>query len=327
MSMQSTLAVSHCPPPRMPYGNECITVVVGAESNQSDFLMHKDLVCASSKFFRRALAPPFIEHETGIINLPDESPEVFRAFSDWLYSGDPGKSAEDSFVGKNAGCCQMYWLKVYCFADRLLICGLQLWAWRQLKAIFSWNNCARPSGEFMYALHRNELPPSTEAVRQYVSHHIVHWHLKWRSNGILFDWTSTPFPTGNADLEAVQRIREGNRILVKVAAQVAKCDARQASFSHPSRKREFEANHGVNVVELQKAARAFDQERAVETECDNTDHNREPKTCRQGVGRNSLCRDDLCKHLEAVQVLNNKAYGNRARSPPVRRLRGGRWTR
>lgn len=71
-------------PPQIPRGTECVTIVVGTEQQKS--VVHKDLICASSEYFRAALQGALVEAATSEIMLMDERPEVFEGFVNWLYS-------------------------------------------------------------------------------------------------------------------------------------------------------------------------------------------------------------------------------------------------
>ncbi|KAJ9613106.1 hypothetical protein H2200_003047 [Cladophialophora chaetospira] len=250
---------SSCQPPQAPYGDELIAVVIGAGNSQTEFIMHKDLVCAASKFFRRALVPPFTEHQTGMIKLPEENIECFTAFSDWLYDDFPGKSMAAFLCGNSSHGWQTFWLRVFLFSDRLFIAGLKLCAWLQLKAMFNSRSPLKPSDELMYALHRDNLPSSAVVIRKYVDEHIMYWHTKCRQKGVGSPWPSVKPPAKDISVDNARDIREGNRILTNIAAKVAKSDGKGCRFIHPSKKPEFDRRYFLNVAELEKEARAYDQ--------------------------------------------------------------------
>lgn len=60
-----------------------VVVLVGPESQRFD--LHKGLICARSDFFRAALNGHFKEAE-GKIELPEQDPETFKYFVNWLYT-------------------------------------------------------------------------------------------------------------------------------------------------------------------------------------------------------------------------------------------------
>jgi hypothetical protein len=63
-----------------------ITVLVGAE--RKPFMVHKDKICAKSKFFRAACSEayePWAAMDEKIVRLVEESPEHFEAYVKWIY--------------------------------------------------------------------------------------------------------------------------------------------------------------------------------------------------------------------------------------------------
>lgn len=67
------------------------TVVVGDTTNksrpQTQYLVHKELLTAASPFFAAALNSTFAEGLDQIVRLPEEKPESFEWFLQWLYTG------------------------------------------------------------------------------------------------------------------------------------------------------------------------------------------------------------------------------------------------
>jgi hypothetical protein len=51
------------------------------------FTVHKDLICASSKFFKAACSERWVEGKEKKVSLPEVEPEVFQNYVAWLYSG------------------------------------------------------------------------------------------------------------------------------------------------------------------------------------------------------------------------------------------------
>ena len=62
-----------------------ITVKVGAGTSQVDFILHKELAARYSSFFRAATQGRWAEARTGVVDLPDDSPEISMGFQKWLY--------------------------------------------------------------------------------------------------------------------------------------------------------------------------------------------------------------------------------------------------
>lgn len=67
------------------------TVVVGDEKNTTrpalTYLVHKELLTSASPFFAAALNSTFAEGLGQIVRLPEEKPEIFEWFLQWLYTG------------------------------------------------------------------------------------------------------------------------------------------------------------------------------------------------------------------------------------------------
>jgi hypothetical protein len=67
--------------------NDIITVLVGADELQ--VTLHKDVICAKSKFFQAACSSRWREGVQKIVRLPEvRRPHVFRTYVDWTYSGE-----------------------------------------------------------------------------------------------------------------------------------------------------------------------------------------------------------------------------------------------
>lgn len=71
--------------------NDTISVVVGSE--ERSFVVHKDVVCASSKFFKAACSTRWKEGQEKVVRLPTVKPAVFEMYMDWLYFGKIVNSA------------------------------------------------------------------------------------------------------------------------------------------------------------------------------------------------------------------------------------------
>lgn len=68
-----------------------VQVVVGEESDrsrpQTSYLVHKELLTSASPFFAAALNSTFAEGMDQKVTLPEEKPEIFEWFLQWLYTG------------------------------------------------------------------------------------------------------------------------------------------------------------------------------------------------------------------------------------------------
>lgn len=70
---------------------EVITLLVGRDPGKKDskFIVHKEILCAASPFFEAACKLEWQRVEKDIIRLPEDDPEVIKAFIHWIYfNGD-----------------------------------------------------------------------------------------------------------------------------------------------------------------------------------------------------------------------------------------------
>ncbi|KAK6442997.1 hypothetical protein LTR95_000710 [Oleoguttula sp. CCFEE 5521] len=75
----------------------CATVLVGSDAAPTttptgpkgavSYLVHKELLCSASPFFAAALNSTFAEGLDQTVRLPEEKPEIFEWFLQWLYTG------------------------------------------------------------------------------------------------------------------------------------------------------------------------------------------------------------------------------------------------
>ncbi|KAL8665497.1 MAG: hypothetical protein Q9202_002202 [Teloschistes flavicans] len=68
-------------------------VKVGTGPRQDQYVIHAELLCYYSLFFKKALTGNFEEAKTGLVQLHDDDPEVFDIFQNWLYKQDLGLDA------------------------------------------------------------------------------------------------------------------------------------------------------------------------------------------------------------------------------------------
>lgn len=61
-----------------------VTVLVGQE--EKPFILHQDLVCAKSKFFKAACSKQWLEGQDRVVQLPEIEAATFRWYSLWVYS-------------------------------------------------------------------------------------------------------------------------------------------------------------------------------------------------------------------------------------------------
>ncbi|KAF2155160.1 hypothetical protein K461DRAFT_285233 [Myriangium duriaei CBS 260.36] len=72
--------------------HDMAVVIVGPK--ESKFTLHKDLLIAVSPFFAAALNGHFSESDTQIVRLPEERPEIFEWFAQWIYTGSLSVSSD-----------------------------------------------------------------------------------------------------------------------------------------------------------------------------------------------------------------------------------------
>lgn len=73
-----------------------IKVLIGPE--EQIFIIHTDIVCAKSRFFKAACSDRWKEGQEECVRLPNVEPETFQCYVDWMYGGifvaeGPGGSA------------------------------------------------------------------------------------------------------------------------------------------------------------------------------------------------------------------------------------------
>lgn len=61
------------------------TIFIGPESKK--FVIHKDVLCSNSEYFKAALSGRFKEAETKEMGFPDVQPAIFRTVVHWVYTG------------------------------------------------------------------------------------------------------------------------------------------------------------------------------------------------------------------------------------------------
>jgi len=105
-----------------------IIIRVGTKKPK-DFHVHKERLCRYSPFFRRALDRDWSEAKSNIITLPDDTPETFGIYCDWLYnispfrvSDVPSDQDEEQKVSAFNIASKRYY-NAYVFGDKVLDTG------------------------------------------------------------------------------------------------------------------------------------------------------------------------------------------------------------
>ena len=250
-------------PPRVSKGSQIVKVIVGPEgpaTSQQQYTLHKDLVCAASKFFRMALTGPFLEAQNKEIKFPEEDPLIFRAFGDWLYGTYPGTQGLSKKVD-----WQMYWYNVFCLGDRLFCPGLQLFAVRQIQTILNPDTPVKPSPDLVLALSFNEFPMSALIIRGHVWGHLRYWLQNSSEENEAWAAYSTPFiddaPPGGWEDESAAARYVSFRVLTESGplGSWARDEALPLRARHPCNRPGLAKQLRLDLAELEKEARAFDQ--------------------------------------------------------------------
>lgn len=95
------------------FGSETVTLRVGKEGESEDFVIHRNVITARSAFVSEALKGEWREASSGIIPMPDDEPEVFVLYQQWLYTGC---IFSDDRSGPAQGRAREYEILIKCYA-------------------------------------------------------------------------------------------------------------------------------------------------------------------------------------------------------------------
>lgn len=73
--------------------NDMITILVGEEEHP--FTVHKDMLCAKSKFFKAACSRIWASGREKVVRPPEGTPQQFQMYVSWVYSSRLDVDAED----------------------------------------------------------------------------------------------------------------------------------------------------------------------------------------------------------------------------------------
>jgi hypothetical protein len=144
------------------FGEDMVTIQVGQAPTIREFKLHKNLISRSSDFFRSAFEGFFIESSQQKLRLPEEHPDVFEAFCDWLYSGD---IHDPILYTSNEIPSDLFWLRMYTMADRHNISTLQKLASDNIIRFDQRESL--PSAAFVAELFETLMP------NKYLEHYVV----------------------------------------------------------------------------------------------------------------------------------------------------------
>ncbi|ETI25625.1 hypothetical protein G647_02399 [Cladophialophora carrionii CBS 160.54] len=238
--MAGSTSIAPWSPPVVPLGTEVVTVFVGPE--QQKFGVHKDLICASSKFFNSAFNGGYQETTSGEIQLRGLDAKLFGFFYRWLYSpvrrvGEVTyQRAQDAQLQPDE-----LLLHIYRLAGYLVVPGLQLLAIEQLKDTFSSFEPTIPSREFIYGVFEDD---QQKFMQSYLVKHIVFWISK------------------SEDKDAwVELFTVHQKIAMGMAVEFATLETTHIDalkVIHPSKIPDFESTLFLDLPALQAEARAND---------------------------------------------------------------------
>ncbi|RMZ70588.1 BTB POZ domain containing [Pyrenophora seminiperda CCB06] len=72
-----------------------VTIRVGKDSDQKDFIVHESFLTSRSDFFRRAMNGNWDEAKTRIINLPDDKPDIFAYYINFVYTNQMSTATKE----------------------------------------------------------------------------------------------------------------------------------------------------------------------------------------------------------------------------------------
>jgi hypothetical protein len=216
-------------------GTQIVKVIVGP--TQEECIVHKNLLCAASKFFERSLNGQFGESISQEVKLPEDDPVLFECVCDWLYLHDTDSKGSLAFArARHLWFEDHLWLQIYRMADRLMMPGLKATAFHKAATTFTKYMPVIPSREFLKSLFDDETPL---ALQMYVVEHVAYWLPKsakkdqWGSLFMIHD-----------------------RFGAEMALAMLRSQAKGNLFEHPIEQNDFARNHGFDLHELHQEARA-----------------------------------------------------------------------
>lgn len=113
------------------------------------FIVHEDMVCAKSKFFRAACSNNWKEGQEKLMQLPSIEPSTFQAYTEWVYS--------NSLLNVNQSTKSL--VKLYLVADYLDDVRLRNKSMEALIAFFKRRD-TMPSATSIQLIWENTTPSS-----------------------------------------------------------------------------------------------------------------------------------------------------------------------
>ena len=154
------------------HGLTAVTVRTGSFPSQ-DFLIHKDLLCSASSFFKATLQGSFQESHTNLVNLVDHDPRAFEVLYQFLYTG----RLIDAIFFKSTTMhdleVDVLWLRTLKLADYTLVYELRRAVYARLLSYFTAKEAKVPSFRFIRELYAEDNP--LRKLTEYVVAHCSFW--------------------------------------------------------------------------------------------------------------------------------------------------------
>ncbi|KIX99969.1 uncharacterized protein Z520_04607 [Fonsecaea multimorphosa CBS 102226] len=149
-----------------------VTILAGPHEVKQ--VVHKDLLCATSRFFDAAFNGGFRESATKELKLPEDDPDIIRFLCEWLYA----KSSREKWCFKplqSSWELDTFWLEVYIAADKFFIPDMVVSAFLEIWQLFSVWHPTIPSVTFIDTLYRLDEPPALHCVQAWIAEHFMQW--------------------------------------------------------------------------------------------------------------------------------------------------------
>lgn len=161
------------------FGNHIVKVHVGFQAQA--FLLHEDVLRATSRFFAAALNPVWKEGLAHELHMAEEDPKIFKVYADWVYTKKVNLNLPTSLVELE----EVYELLValYVFAERIQDDSFA----DNVLDVLAAASKIRINGESVYldsdqiSVIYQQTPPSSP-LRKFVLHEYV-----WFGNSERFD--------------------------------------------------------------------------------------------------------------------------------------------
>ena len=163
-------------PPSLNFASsKVVTILVGPA--KTPFTIHKDLLCAHSPFFEKCLKSSFLERQRDEVELPEDSPEVFEHFVNWIYREDVFEPTDETSVDLA--------IHTYVFADKLCMPALKNRLMTKIRVYYRSNAVLLDSIALWRSLEVPETLPLGQFLHDQVGYDMVRHPRKYflRSNG------------------------------------------------------------------------------------------------------------------------------------------------